>query len=93
MLEWKKLREIAEFKKGRSLSKSDLSGGPAPVILYGELYTTYGNYINEVVSKTSIEINNGVINNRFRRPNYNENLEDKKDTFFNLGNHIINNRE
>jgi hypothetical protein len=48
-------------------------------------------FLNE--NNNNVNINNDVINNRYRRPNYNENLEDKKDTFFNLGNHIINNRE
>lgn len=55
MLERKKLGEIAEFRKGRSLSKNDLGEGDASVILYGELYTTYGDYVKDVVSRTTIE--------------------------------------
>lgn len=55
MVEWKKLSEIVEFKKGCSLSKKDLGEGDAQVILYGELYTTYGNYIKYVTSKTTLE--------------------------------------
>ena len=52
MVEWKKLKEIVTFERGRALSKNDLGVGDAPIILYGELYTTYGDYINNIVSVT-----------------------------------------
>ena len=52
MVEWKKLKEIVTFERGRTLSKNDLGVGDAPIILYGELYTTYGDYINNIVSVT-----------------------------------------
>ena len=56
------LGKVCEITKGRGLSKSDKGTGDSPIILYGELYTTYGNYIDEVVSfasdaaKSSLEI-------------------------------------
>ena len=56
MVEWKKLGDICDFLKGRSLSKNDIGLGESQVILYGELYTTYGDYITSIRSKTSSEI-------------------------------------
>ena len=47
------LGEICEITKGRGLSKSDKGTGDVPIILYGELYTTYGSYIDNVVSHAS----------------------------------------
>lgn len=55
MVEWKKLGEVCTFCKGRSLSKNDIGFGDAKIILYGELYTTYGDYITDVKSRTSYE--------------------------------------
>ncbi len=49
-VEWKKLEEIGEFKRGKGLSKSIINSGKIPIILYGELYTTYGDYIREIKS-------------------------------------------
>ncbi len=54
--EWKekKLRDIADFLKGRGLSKSKLLyNGSYSCILYGELYTTYSRIIKEVKNKTN----------------------------------------
>ena len=56
MVEWKKLGEVCEFLKGRSLSKDNIGLGKSQIILYGELYTTYGDYITSIKSKTSFEI-------------------------------------
>lgn len=56
MVEWKKLGDIFEIKKGRSLSKDDIGSGDFPVILYGELYTTYDDYITTIYSSVSTEI-------------------------------------
>jgi len=54
--EVKKLGEVAEIKKGSALSKNKLiDNGIYPCILYGELFTTYKEVINEVVSKTNHE--------------------------------------
>ena len=53
--EWetKRLGEIASFFKGSGLSKADLSpDGKRRCIHYGELFTTYGEYITEVVHGT-----------------------------------------
>ena len=52
--EWikKPMESLGNFKKGASLSKSDLSKEGEPCILYGELYTTYGSVIEKVKSKT-----------------------------------------
>ena len=47
------LGKVCEITKGRGLSKSDKSTGDIPIILYGELYTTYGNYIDRIVSSAS----------------------------------------
>lgn len=55
-VEWKKLGEVCEIKRGTTLAKSDKDiNGNIPIILYGELYTTYGNYINTIASYTTIE--------------------------------------
>lgn len=50
-----RLGEMAEFKKGKGIAKADIStNGAMPCIRYGELYTTYGEVITRVVSKTSV---------------------------------------
>lgn len=54
--EWevKRLGSIAEVLKGKVLSKSLVSAsGTRPCILYGELFTTYGRLISEIVGRTS----------------------------------------
>jgi type I restriction enzyme S subunit len=51
----KKLGEICQIFKGRSLSKSMLNeNGKYECVLYGELFTTYKEVINEVVSHTNL---------------------------------------
>ncbi len=52
-VEYKRLDDVCEFIKGKGLSKNVKGLGDVPIILYGELYTTYGNYITDVVSTTS----------------------------------------
>ena len=55
--EWDKhvLGDIAEFSKGKGISKSDISAdGILECIRYGELYTHYGETISEVKLKTNI---------------------------------------
>ena len=57
--EWlhKNLEDIAQFFKGRGISKSDTDArGEIPCIRYGELYTTYGEVIDAVVSKTTLPL-------------------------------------
>ncbi|ARJ29008.1 restriction endonuclease subunit S [Staphylococcus lugdunensis] len=53
--EWvrKKLKNIASFGKGKSLSKKDISKEGHPCILYGELYTKYDPITTKVYSKTN----------------------------------------
>ena len=52
--EWKEstLGEIGTFTKGAPLSKADISSQGTPFILYGELYTTYDEVIENVVRRT-----------------------------------------
>ena len=54
--EWKETRldDVCQFKKGKGLSKSAIeSEGLYKCVLYGELYTKYGEVIREVVSHTN----------------------------------------
>ncbi|MBP1673724.1 MAG: Type restriction-modification system, specificity subunit [Bacteroidetes bacterium] len=56
--EWerKRLGEVAQFSKGKGISKSDIvENGQTECIRYGELYTHYGEVINDILSKTNIE--------------------------------------
>ncbi len=56
--EWraKKLGDIARFSKGAGISKQDIViNGRTKAIRYGELYTTYGEVINNVGSGTNID--------------------------------------
>ena len=50
------LNEISKFKRGKGLKKDDIGTGNNNIILYGELYTTYGNYINEIVSQADVSL-------------------------------------
>jgi len=57
-----KLGEIASFSKGKGLSKNDITeNGVTECIRYGELYTTYNETINSVISKTNINRDDLVI--------------------------------
>ena len=49
------LRDCVTYIRGKGLSKSDKGTGDNPIILYGELYTTYGDYITEIKSFASDE--------------------------------------
>ena len=50
------LSDIYNFKRGSGISKSDIkSGGKNKCVLYGQLYTTYEEIIQEVKSSTDIE--------------------------------------
>ena len=51
---WEKntLGELGAFTKGASLSKADISADGTPLILYGELYTTYDEVAYRVVRRT-----------------------------------------
>ena len=58
----KRLGEVAEFYKGRGLSKKDiLKGGKSECLLYGELYTQYSETIKEIKSRTNLDIDNKIL--------------------------------
>lgn len=59
-----KLAEIAEFHKGKGISKADIKpNGKQPCIRYGELYTIYGELIENVISKTDLSLDNLFLSN------------------------------
>jgi len=50
-----KLGDIAAFSKGKGISKADISeDGAIECIRYGQLYTDYGETIEEIKSRTSV---------------------------------------
>ena len=51
-----KLGNICKFYKGKGISKENLSEEGTPCIRYGELYTTYNEKIDNVISKTNVDI-------------------------------------
>ena len=56
---WKEtlLNDVAEFRKGKGISKSDIiEDGNLECIRYGELYTTYNELIVNIISKTNLPI-------------------------------------
>ncbi len=62
--EWKKkkLGEISKFSKGKGISKSEISDdGVNECVRYGELYTRYGEVIDEVISRTNVSTKNLVL--------------------------------
>jgi type I restriction enzyme S subunit len=60
--EEKKLGDVAKFSKGKGISKSEVSeDGINECIRYGELYTRYGEVIQNVYSKTNFDINKAVV--------------------------------
>ncbi|WP_423709303.1 restriction endonuclease subunit S [Undibacterium sp. WLX3042] len=58
--EWKtyELSNLFDFKKGKGLSKDALCEDGSKCVLYGELYTKYGEVISSVVSRT--QANDGL---------------------------------
>jgi len=62
--EWekKKLGEVGKFSKGKGISKADIiEDGKTECIRYGELYTQYGETINEIKSKTNIDVKDLIL--------------------------------
>lgn len=58
------LGNIAKFSKGKGISKADISvDGASLCIRYGELYTTYGQVINHVQSKTDTAKSDCILSN------------------------------
>ncbi|MEV9526340.1 restriction endonuclease subunit S [Aliarcobacter butzleri] len=51
-----RLGDICKFYKGKGISKDNLSEEGIPCIRYGELYTTYNEKIDNVISKTNVDI-------------------------------------
>ncbi|AOA60046.1 restriction endonuclease subunit S [Acinetobacter larvae] len=63
--EIKNLANIATFLKGKGISKADIDEtGVIPCIRYGELYTTYNEIIDKVLSKTNIPTNNLILSKK-----------------------------
>ncbi len=57
--EEKTLGDIASFYKGRGISRAEIDqDGKQPCIRYGELYTRYGEVIDNVYSRTSVSASN-----------------------------------
>lgn len=56
--EWQtsKLGELGSFDKGKVLSKADIAESGIPMILYGELYTSYSEVAYKIQRKTEHEI-------------------------------------
>lgn len=54
------LGEIADFSKGKGISKDDITDEGIECIRYGELYTKYNEYIKTIFSKTKIAKENLV---------------------------------
>jgi type I restriction enzyme, S subunit len=64
----KSLKQLGSFSKGKGILKSQLSENGYPCVRYGEIYTThhyvineFKSFVNEEVSKESIEIKKGDI--------------------------------
>ncbi|WP_298506920.1 restriction endonuclease subunit S [uncultured Maribacter sp.] len=54
--------EKKNFSKGKGISKADIAeNGETACIRYGELYTTYGETIDEVVSRTNVDKNELIL--------------------------------
>lgn len=62
--EFQELGNLAQFSKGKLLSKKDLNISGIPCILYGELYTSYGAILNKVYSKTDSKKNSLVFSKK-----------------------------
>lgn len=54
--EEKKIGELGTFTKGAPLSKADISDCGVPLILYGELYTTYNEVAYDIQRRTQAEV-------------------------------------
>ena len=63
--EEKRLGDIADFLKGKGISKKDVKkDAENKCIRYGELYTEYNETINDVVSKTNVKKEGSVLSER-----------------------------
>ena len=48
-------------RRGKGLKKDDKGSGDTAIILYGELYTTYGDYITDIASRCDDEVATGAL--------------------------------
>lgn len=63
--EEKRLGDIATFKKGKGISKADISeDGGEKCIRYGELYTEYKAFIASIKSRTNVDMINPVLSKK-----------------------------
>lgn len=65
--EWeeKRLGEVADFFKGRGISKEDINkDGVNECIRYGELYTTYDSIVGEIKSRTNFPLTEGIMSKK-----------------------------
>ena len=63
---WKNttLGNIASFKKGKSISKSDIKeGAETPCVRYGQLYTDYDTLIDKPISYTNLPVKELILSN------------------------------
>lgn len=62
--EWEErgLGEVAEFFKGKGISKDDIDkNGKNKCVRYGELYTEYDEVIKDIKSKTNVELDDSFL--------------------------------
>lgn len=59
--EEKKIGDIGCFIKGAGLSKADISNVGTPLILYGELYTTYSEVAYDIKRKRKLSLMINII--------------------------------
>jgi len=65
--EWSnfKLSDISKFSKGKGISKADIDEtGNTECIRYGQLYTEYGEVIDNVISRTKVSSENLVLSKK-----------------------------
>ena len=60
----KRLGDIAQFSKGKLISKEDITENGLECIRYGELYTHYNEVINKIISKTNLNISDLVLSEK-----------------------------
>ena len=65
-VEWRTLEEIGEFVRGKRFTKADYVENGIPAIHYGEIYTHYGVYAHETLSKVRSNMADSL---RYAEPN------------------------
>ena len=60
-VEYKRLGDVTTQRRGKGLKKDDKGSGNTAIILYGELYTTYGDYITDIASRCDGEVATGAL--------------------------------